>query len=138
MNLPLSAADFDLLREYLRRTAGLEFDEGRRASLAGIIDERRRASCAPDVASYLDLLAAAGGGQERQRLLDAVTIQETHFHRARPQIEALRTQILPEVLGRAADEGRQVLVWSAGCSTGEEPYTLAMVLSEFGLGLSER
>jgi len=130
MNLPLSAADFDLLREYLRRTAGLEFDEGRRASLAGIIDERRRASCAPDVASYLDLLAAAGGGQERQRLLDAVTIQETHFHRARPQIEALRTQILPEVLGRAADEGRQVLVWSAGCSTGEEPFTLAMLMLE--------
>jgi chemotaxis protein methyltransferase CheR len=130
MTKALSAADFELLREYLRRTAGLEFDEGRRAGLASIIDERLKVSGQPGVGSYLATLGRPEGGPERQRLLDAVTIQETHFHRARPQIEALRTQILPDVLAVAAREGREVVVWSAGCSTGEEPFTLAMLMLE--------
>jgi chemotaxis protein methyltransferase CheR len=130
MTRSLAAADFELLREYLRRTAGLEFDEGRRAGLAAIVNERLAACGDPDVTAYLDRLATPGTGPERQRLLDAVTIQETHFHRARPQIEALRSQILPDVLTRAARAGREVVVWSAGCSTGEEPFTLAMLMLE--------
>ena len=130
MSRGLSAADFELLRGYLRRTAGLEFDESRRAGLASIVDERLRVSGATSVSSYLAALADPEWGPERQRLLDAVTIQETHFHRARPQIEALRTQILPDVLATAAREGREVVVWSAGCSTGEEPFTLAMLMLE--------
>jgi chemotaxis protein methyltransferase CheR len=126
----LTQADFALLREYLRRTAGLEFDEGRRAGLAGIMHERLAITGQPDVIHYLDWLTQLASGPERQRLLDAVTIQETHFHRARPQIEALRQQILPDVLERAAREGREAVVWSAGCSTGEEPFTLAMLMLE--------
>ena len=114
MTRPLAPADFELLREYLRRTAGLEFDEGRRAGLAGIIDERLTASGQPDVSRYVERLAHPDSGVERQRLLDAVTIQETHFHRARPQIEALRRQILPDVLTRAANQPcwRGELCWS--------------------------
>jgi chemotaxis protein methyltransferase CheR len=130
MTRTLAPADFELLREYLRRTAGLEFDEGRQAGLASIIDERLGVSGHPDVRTYVERLADPDSGAERQRLLDAVTIQETHFHRARPQIEALRTQILPDVLTRAAHAGREVVVWSAGCSTGEEPFTLAMLMLE--------
>ena len=130
MTRALSPADFELLRDYLRRTAGLEFDESRRTGLASIVDDRLRASGRPSVTSYLEALGEPQCGPERQRLLDAVTIQETHFHRARPQIEALRTQILPDLLGTAARHGREVVVWSAGCSTGEEPFTLAMLMLE--------
>jgi chemotaxis protein methyltransferase CheR len=130
MTRTLSQADFELLREYLRRTAGLEFDEGRRAGLAAIMHDRLAVTGQRDVTGYLDLLSRPEGGPERQRLLDGVTIQETHFHRARPQIEALRQQILPDILERAAREGRDAVVWSAGCSTGEEPFTLAMLMLE--------
>jgi chemotaxis protein methyltransferase CheR len=126
----LTSEDFALLREYLRRTAGLEFDEGRRAGLAAIMHERLAVTSQPDVVTYLDWLSRLESGPERQRLLDAVTIQETHFHRARPQIQALREQILPDILERAAREGRDAVVWSAGCSTGEEPFTLAMLMLE--------
>lgn len=137
MNRTLAQPDFELLRDYLRATAGLEFDEGRRAGLATIMQDRLAATGQPDVTSYLAGLSRLDGGPERQRLLDAVTIQETHFHRARPQIDALRRQILPDVLRRAAHEGRDAVVWSAGCSTGEEPFTLAMLMLEVAQRMSD-
>jgi chemotaxis protein methyltransferase CheR len=131
----LSSTDFDLLREYLRRTAGLEFDEGRRGGLASVMHDRLAVTELASVQAYLAALERADSAAERQRLLDAVTIQETHFHRARPQIQALRGHILPDVLRRAAREGREAVVWSAGCSTGEEPFTLAMLMLEVAAGL---
>ncbi len=127
---PLSDADYILVRDYLRGTAGLEFDDSRRASLTGVMAERLRASGRTDVASYLTFLDRPDGAAERQHLLDDVTIQETHFHRARPQIDALRDHLLPQALQQAAAQGRGITVWSAGCSTGEEPYTLAMLALE--------
>ena len=128
--IPLSDVDFALLRDYLRGTAGLEFDESRRTSLSAVMTERIRASGRPDVSAYVRFIDRPDGAAERQHLLDDVTIQETHFHRARPQIDALRGHLLPSVLTAAAREGRGVTVWSAGCSTGEEPYTLAMLALE--------
>ncbi len=130
MSPVLADADFQALRRYLRQTAGLEFDDSRRTSLAHVMTERLRVSGATDMSAYLALLDRPAGGAERQLLLDAVTIQETFFHRARPQIDALRDHLLPDVLQRAARQGRKVTVWSAGCSTGEEAYTLAMLALE--------
>ncbi len=135
MSRPLSQADFELLREYLRRTAGLEFDEARRHGLAASVATRLAATGHSGVAESVTALDVPSGSVERQRLLDAVTIQETHFHRARPQIEALRDHILPDIIRRAADDGREVVVWSAGCSTGEEPFTLAMLMLEVAAAL---
>jgi chemotaxis methyl-accepting protein methylase len=124
----LSDRDFDAVRHYLRAVAGLEFDAGRRAGLSAVVAERLRSSGAAGVESYLAGLERTGGDAERQRLLDAVTVQETHFFRNVPQMEVLRRRVLPELLRRAAGRGRPLTIWSAGCSTGEEPYTLAMLL----------
>ncbi len=126
----LNDEDFTLLREWLRATAGLEFDESRRTSLAFVVGERLRATGLSEVAAYVRLLDRADGAVERQHLLDDVTIQETHFHRARPQIDALRDHLLPNALSEASIDGRALTVWSAGCSTGEEAYTLAMLALE--------
>ena len=98
--IPLSDADFALLRDYLRGTAGLEFDESRRTSLSAVMTERLRISGRPDVAPTSQFIDRPDGAAERQHLLDDVTIQETHFHRARPQIDALRDHLLPSVLAR--------------------------------------
>jgi chemotaxis protein methyltransferase CheR len=64
-----------------------------------------------------------------EMLAARLTIGETHFFRIGPQIDALRTVVLPEIVKRRT-AARQVNAWSAGCSTGEEPYTLAMLLRE--------
>lgn len=126
----LSDADFAAVRTYLVDEAGLVFDESRRAGLAATLADRMGTVGETDVAAYLEELRGKDGQPERQRLLDAVTVQETHFFRNPPQMEALRRQILPELLRRAAGRERPLTIWSAGCSTGEEPYTLAMLLLE--------
>jgi chemotaxis protein methyltransferase CheR len=79
-----------------------------------------------------DLYTAFAAGLQ-PRLLEmlalSMTVGETHFFRVNPQIEALRRVVLPELIARHKTD-RQLRVWSAGCSTGEEPYTLAMLLCE--------
>jgi chemotaxis protein methyltransferase CheR len=126
---PLSDAEFGELAGLLHRTAGLAFDDSRRDSLAYSVNERMRASGCASVADYLRLLAAPSGAAERQALLDEVTIPETHFFRNPPQIRALRQHVLPELMRQAAGR-RRLRIWSAGCSTGEEPYTIAMLVRE--------
>ena len=81
---------------------------------------------------YWDLLnSAAGRDGEIRQLLNELTIGETCLFRSQPQLDALRKVILPEIV---ADRTRQIAkrlrIWSAGCSTGEEPYTLAMNMLE--------
>src|SRR4051794_16227001 len=88
----------------------------------------RACGCAT-VAEYLRMLAQADAVEERQALLDEVTIPETHFFRNPPQIRALRQHVLPELL-RQAGSKRRLRIWSAGCSTGEVPYTVAMLVRE--------
>ena len=125
----LDDADFARLRLLLSRVAGLVFDESRRESLAYSVRERLRATGHGSVPEYLDAVSEAGS-PERQALIDEVTIQETHFFRNPPQMRALRSHVLPELLRHAETRGRRLRIWSAGCSTGEEPYTIAMMLRE--------
>jgi len=127
MKVKLTTEQFEALRTLLSRAAGLVFDDSRRQSMAYSVAERVRESGAKDVSAYLAMLDDPG---ERQRLLDEVTIQETHFFRNPPQVRALRTHVLPELISHAARHGRRIRIWSAGCSTGEEPYSVAMLLRE--------
>ncbi len=122
----LTDDQFEELRGLLGRLAGLVFEPSRRDSVGYCVAERLRATGVPDVDAYLALLTDA---EERQRLLDEVTIQETHFFRNPPQVRALRQHVLPGLI-RAAADTRRLRIWSAGCSTGEEPYTIAMLLRE--------
>lgn len=125
----LTDDDWTRLRRLLSQAAGLHFESSRRDSLGSCIAERLRQTGMPDVPAYLALLDAPGSA-ERQCLLDEVTIQETHFFRNPPQMQALRAHVLPELIRAAQSRGHRLRVWSAGCSTGEEPYTVAMVLRE--------
>jgi chemotaxis protein methyltransferase CheR len=137
MSAQLSDTDFAAVRDYLAKTAGLVFDENRRAGLAVVVADRMHASGARNVSSYLTALQGTAGEVERTRLLDGVTVQETHFFRNGPQMEALRSRVLPDLMRRAARRKRPLTIWSAGCSTGEEAYTLAMLILELsGIGTS--
>ncbi len=115
-------------RAYLMETAGLCFEGARRSALVATLEERARHL--GSLTAYLELIASPSGVAERQSLLDAVTVQETSFFRNAPQMEALRRVVLPELLRRAAMQGRPFLAWSAGCATGEEPYSVAMMALE--------
>ena len=81
---------------------------------------------------YWDLLtASASRDAELRQLLNELTIGETCLFRSQPQLDALRKVILPELVGEKAKQVvKRLRIWSAGCSTGEEPYTLAMNMLE--------
>jgi chemotaxis protein methyltransferase CheR len=86
--------------------------------------------------SYADyckyLFGRLGQVQELSHLLDAVTTNKTDFFREPAHFDYLAKKALPDLTSRK-ESGKPLLIWSAGCSTGEEPYTLAMVLSEYAL-----
>ena len=113
------------------------FDRSRRPAIAAIVSDRISASGAADLGAYLARISAPTGADERQRLLDEVTIPETHFFRNPPQMHALRHRLLPELMRRAVARGRALTIWSAGCSSGEEPYSLAMLALEVAETLPE-
>jgi chemotaxis protein methyltransferase CheR len=83
-------------------------------------------------AQYLEHLTVRGNRDEELRLLlNEITIGETYMFRSPPQLEALRNVILPQLIAAKGALGyKRLRLWSAGCSTGEEPYTLAMFLLE--------
>ncbi len=122
--------EFELLSRILETTTGLVHDEARRDSLELSVAGRVAATGVPSVAAYLGMLSGPNGVAERQQLVDVVTIQETHFFRNPPQIRALRQHVLPELVRRAAAADRRLTIWSAGCATGEEPYSVAMMVRE--------
>jgi chemotaxis protein methyltransferase CheR len=126
----LTDPEYAALAGFLAREAGLVFDQSRRPALSGIVHDRIVATGAADLGAYLSRISAPSGKDERQRLLDDVTIPETHFFRNPPQMQALRHRLLPELMRRAVARSRPLTVWSAGCSTGEEPYSLAMLAAE--------
>ena len=82
-------------------------------------------------AYHLLLRSGEERGEEMARLVDELTINETYFLRERAQLLALTTEIVPEL--RAARDGRPVQIWSAGCSSGEEPYSVVILGREAGL-----
>jgi chemotaxis protein methyltransferase CheR len=98
-----------------------------RLALAARVEEL--AAQAPDAARYLLLLRSHAGDEELRRLLPLVTVGKTSFFRDERQFQALAA-LLPGLLARARGGGWPLRIWSAGCATGEEPWSIAMTLAE--------
>ena len=118
----LSNKDFRLFQSLVHREAGIFLSDQKRALLIGRLAPRMRTLEITSFAEYYDRVI--NNDDELTLMLDAVCTNETHFFREPKQFEFLEQQILPAWRGR-----NHVRVWSAGCSTGEEPYSLAMTLS---------
>jgi len=113
------------------------FTENKFYYLSDRCARRMTARGVPSLGAYFDLLAnTADGEAEVRSLLNEITVGETCFFRNQPQMDALRATVLPAVAEEKGKFGyKRLSIWSAGCSTGEEPYTLAMVLLEESLGM---
>jgi chemotaxis protein methyltransferase CheR len=128
--LPLSAAEAEEWANYIAAELGLFFPTGRRRSLEERLWSRVQVlGLANQVAyrAYLDSYPAEWGA-----LADALVVTESRFFREEASFRALRESILPECIARRETGGgrRELSLWSAGCSTGEEAYTLAMIALE--------
>jgi chemotaxis protein methyltransferase CheR len=126
----LSAEDFHIVQRLLRRQAGIVLEAGKE-----YLAETRLSALAlregfEKVGALMDALQTEDEhGALHRMVVESLAITETSFFRDLLPFEALRTAVLPDLLGRRAPE-RSLSVWSAACSNGQEPYSLAMLLRE--------
>ncbi|HUL23928.1 MAG TPA: CheR family methyltransferase [Thermodesulfobacteriota bacterium] len=130
--LPLSGEDFSLFQELLIETSGLFFEESRNQSLQFALCQRLQHRGYDSYREYYNLLKFHPEGRlEIRELLDLITIGETYFFRNKAQFDVLMKFVLPEIMQRKIDSGDKWLrVWSAGCSGGDETYSIAMAMTE--------
>lgn len=128
MNCVSQDAGYSHLKDRLTAATGLAFSAEREEALRKFISERLSALGMRDCGSYAGLLDDGGRGRaEMEVLISYLTIGETCFFRDQKQFDAIRDIILPDILARN-QHSRQLRIWSAGCATGAEPYSLAILL----------
>ena len=122
----LSDHEFHLLRALIERLTGIQIPEAKRLLLVGRLARRLRELGLESFATYYGCVIQ--DETERVRMIDAITTNETRFFREPQQFEFLERQVLPAWAAAAAGRRRRIRVWSAACSTGEEPFSIAMTL----------
>ena len=127
---PIADRDFRALRNLIHRLSGINLGPEKRPLLVGRLNRRLRTLGLSSFREYLDLLDNGTNAAEAVRMLDCICTNETHFFREPQQFEFLERAVYPGWAAAASSgEGtRHIKVWSAACSTGEEPYSIAMSL----------
>lgn len=119
---PVELANF---RATVAKRLGLSFDDSKLDELANVLRQRVSATSSSDVDSYLCLLGTSM--QELREVIGHLTIPETYFFRIPDHFRAFQEVVLPEIV-RSRSSVRQLRILSAGCASGEEPYTIAMLV----------
>jgi len=124
--------EYHLLRDLVYAESGIWLNDEKQSFLMNRAARRMRELSITSYYRYYKLLTGPEAGKkELLDFLDALTINETSFFRNKPQMDVLSRKVLPEIVERKRKDGRLGLkMWSAGCSTGQEPYTLAIILRE--------
>jgi chemotaxis protein methyltransferase CheR len=139
MTRKIPDAQISLISELVARHFGLHFPQERWPDL-------ERAVCAAaeecgghcEVESYVrELLSTTLAHEQLEVLASHLTVGETYFFREKRSLEILKGRIVPDLLRTRVRSSKQLTVWSAGCATGEEPYSVAMVLSKLVSGLKD-
>ncbi len=120
---------FERFSDFIKAELGIKMPASKKTLLEARLQKRLRELCMSTHEQYCEyLFSPRGMDEELVNLVDVVTTNTTDFFREPKHFELLTAQILPELYARG---NRNLKVWSAGCSSGEEPYTLSIVLSEF-------
>ena len=124
----INDAVFERFQALIHREAGIWLAPHKNSMLAGRLAKRIRELGLPSYREYLELVE--NNELERTHMLDRISTNETHFFREPRHFEFLEQKIYPtwQSAGRVGDTERQIRIWSAGCATGEEPYSIAMSL----------
>lgn len=127
----LTLEDFRRFRDYIHEHSGIYLEDGKLDSLRISLVTRATRLEVTELADYLRMLQTSQ--TEFNELLNLITVNETSFFRFPQQFEALKNRVLPEILEGKLATNRQLRIWSAGCSTGEEPYSIGMAMLESGV-----
>ncbi len=133
--IAITDADFLQFRDFLYRKTGLFFEPGKRYFVDKRLQERMSANNCSEFRQYYNLLRF-DRNNELQSLINLMTVNETYFFRESYQLDCLVNDLMNEVASRKAP-GSRIRIWSMPCSTGEEPYSIAIMLLERWAGLAE-
>ncbi len=128
----LSSEEFEEIRRIVYESIGVNLTEPKRALVVSRLSKRLKELNMASFAQYLRYLENTP--TEIEVLFNCITTNVTNFFREEHHFKYLHSHILPAIESRAGHSGRKIRAWSAGCSTGEEPYTLAMVLDAYFCG----
>jgi chemotaxis protein methyltransferase CheR len=123
--------ELEKIRQIIYRETGMLFEDKKNYFLENRLTERMKHLGLTDFREFLHVLIQPSSRQELDRFIESITINETYFFRDFEQLQGFAEQVLPVYLQQKRnDRDRDLRVWSAACSTGEEPYTLSIILQE--------
>ena len=126
----MSDQAFDQIAAIAISDAGLSIPRSKKALVQSRLDRRLRALRLDTVKDYIELLSDKSNGSERKELISILTTNVSSFFRENHHFEHLVSQVFPKLRNKIS-RGESVRIWSAGCSSGQEPYSIAMKLNTF-------
>lgn len=131
---PITDKEFKALAEYIKVNYGIHLKEEKLSLLTGRLHNVLLQNHFDNFTEYLDHVVSDRSGEAVAALVDKITTNHTFFMRESDHFHYFREKVLPYLVGAVKE--KDLRIWSAGCSSGEEPYTLAMILDEF-LGMEK-
>ena len=123
--------DFEYIRNKVTESAGIHLTEAKRELIYGRLSKRLRALELDSFKQYCDILKS-GDMEEFARCVNAITTNVTSFFRENHHFQYLSETVLPELFKKCENQSKKELrIWSAGCSSGEEPYSIAITIREY-------
>lgn len=132
----ISDEDFQKFREFFYRKTGIQFESSKRYFVDKRLVDRIEATDSGSFRSYFTMLRFQASGEELQTLTNLMTVNETYFFREDYQFQCLVRSLLPEVV-KQKKPGSTIRIWSIPSSSGEEPYSIALYLTEFWPQINE-
>ena len=128
----LSDAEFDKIRSLVYDRFGINLTDQKRNLVVGRLQKVLRTRGMSSFSQYVDFMANDPTGEALSELIDRISTNHTFFFREPEHFRFLEKVVLPEACPRLEAKGdRDLRIWSAGCSSGEEPYTISVVLREY-------
>jgi len=134
MNLPLSQpidlteGEFQKISKLVYDQCGIHLSDGKKELVKARLGKKIRNGPFKSFHDYYQHVLKDSSGEELIQLLDSIATNYTFFFREQKHFDCLRSEILPELIGKKKDRGRRLRFWSAACSSGEEPYSIAMTV----------
>lgn len=127
----ISSEDFKDLTNYIYKQSGIKFEDKKMYFINKRVGRRISELDLDSARDYLRYLKFKDDGEEMQELMNLLTVNETYFFREFNTLETFAEYCLTEIAENKIEAGdKKIRIWSAGCSTGEEPYTLAIIVRE--------
>ncbi len=126
--------EYAFIRELVYEHSRINLGNEKRELVSARLGRRLRATKIPSISDYCSFLQSNEGKRELPHLIDAISTNHTHFFREQPHFEFLRSTVIPEFLRTGSPiHGKELSIWSAASSSGEEPFSIAISLAEQGL-----